>query len=93
MTKVFFIGAPAVYTTVNVALMLAYAKSLLGPVPDELIWFFLGVSVVGTVATIPVYLALCRNNLHWAACLSVFLLFCGLIWFNLWCFYSASAAA
>lgn len=92
MAKGFFLGVPAVYATINVALMLAYANGLLGPAPFELIWFSLRASVVGAVATTPVYLALRRNNIRWTACLSVLFLFGGLIWFNVWCLHSASAA-
>jgi len=41
----------AIYALFNVVLMVMYAKSLLGPVPFTLIWFFLGVSILGAVVS------------------------------------------
>ena len=85
-------GITVTFAILNIGLMLMYANSLLGPVPFELIWLFLGISVVGAIAMLPVYVACRHSGLTWPTALSSAMIFCGLALFNYWCLYAASAA-
>ena len=86
------LGVTGAYAALNVVLMLAYANSLLGPVPFSLIFLLLGVSGVGAIAALPVCLALRRSGVTWRGGVGAGVLFALLTLFNYWCLYAASAA-
>jgi hypothetical protein len=86
------LGVTGAYAAFNVVLMLAYAKSLLGPVPFWLIFLLLGTSGAGVIAALPVCLALRRSGVTWRAGVGAVMLFALLTLFNYWCLCAASAA-
>jgi len=70
-----------------------YGQSLLGLAPFELIWLLLGISVAGALAMLPIYFAFRQFGLSCDAAVFSAICFALLALFNLWCLYSASAAA
>jgi hypothetical protein len=88
ITKTEFVGAAIAFGLFNVILMFAYAMSLLGPVPFDLIWTFLGISALGTVAS----LFIRGKEIHWPVRIAISTLFGALAGFNWWMLLLASAA-
>ena len=88
MTKTQFVGVPIAFALFDFVLMSAYAMSLLGPVPFDLIWLFLGISAIGTVAS----LFIRGEDIHWPVAIAISVLFAALTGFNWWCLLFASAA-
>lgn len=80
--------AVAAYSAANVCLLLAFAKSLLGPVPFDLIYLLIFASFGGTFA-VPV---LFGRRIGWQCALVCSLLLFAVLVFNVWCLFSASAA-
>jgi hypothetical protein len=80
------------YAAFNVVLMLMYANNMLGPVPFDLIFLFLGISTLGVIATFPAQFALRRVGVTWRSAVAVIICFGALAAFNFWCLYAASAA-
>jgi hypothetical protein len=80
------------YAAFNVTILLAFAASLLGPVPFGLIFLLLGVSGLGVVAALPICLALRGVGVTWRGGLGAVCVFAVLTLFNYWVLYAASAA-
>ncbi|HEX4129148.1 MAG TPA: hypothetical protein VHZ24_03835 [Pirellulales bacterium] len=88
MATVHFVGWSLPYAAFNVTVIIAYAMSLLGPVPFDLIHLFIGISAVGGVASLLIRI----SGVGLPAALFVSAVFWALFFFNYWLLLAAEAA-
>jgi hypothetical protein len=85
------VSCVGIFAAMNVGLMVSYGKGMLGPVPFELIYFFIGASFWGTVPVVAIPLVFSKIRLTLPVIfLSVGVLL-GLCLFDIWCAFAASA--